>query len=131
MTAVVRYQPMRRGLPTAIISDALNQNTSTPAIVSVCIDIVTYMATTIGTNGNLSQTELDKRLDAELEGSGSSETADSATTESPAVDLALEEPIHPDLIETVAFCKNIRNVQVLTDAIKGFQGRALWPNVGI
>ena len=60
-------------------------------------------------------------MDSEFEGSGSLES-DSSTTNAPTIDLPVEEVLHPDLIETVAFCKNIRNVQVLTDAIKGFQG---------
>ncbi|CAG2166336.1 unnamed protein product [Oppiella nova] len=68
--------------------------------------------------------ELDKRLDAEFEGSGGGDE-ESGTTGAPAVGLTIEEAIHPDLIETVAFCKNIRNVQVLTDAIKGFHGHRI------
>jgi len=64
---------------------------------------------------------LDKRLDTDFGGSGDV-ASDSGTTATPTVEMTIEEVIHPDLIETVAFCKNIRNVQVLTDAIKGFQG---------
>ncbi|RWS25699.1 hypothetical protein B4U80_08856 [Leptotrombidium deliense] len=29
---------------------------------------------------------------------------------------------HPDTIETLVFCKNIRHLQVLEDALKGFSG---------
>lgn len=68
--------------------------------------------------------ELDKRVDSEFEGSGEVES-ESQTTNTPTVDLTIEEVIHPDLIETVAFCKNIRNVHVLTEAIKGFQGHRI------
>ncbi|CAG2110438.1 unnamed protein product, partial [Medioppia subpectinata] len=67
--------------------------------------------------------ELDKR-ETEFEGSGGGDV-ESGTTGPPNVGFTIEEAIHPDLIETVAFCKNIRNVQVLTDAIKGFQGHRI------
>lgn len=40
----------------------------------------------------------------------------------PAFEMIEEVPVHPDLIETAVFCKNIRSVQVLTEAIRGFQG---------
>ncbi|OTF73549.1 hypothetical protein BLA29_014832, partial [Euroglyphus maynei] len=39
----------------------------------------------------------------------------------PTFEMIEEEPIHPDLIETVVLCKNIRSAQVLTEAIRGFQ----------
>ncbi|XP_054159095.1 uncharacterized protein LOC128957374 [Oppia nitens] len=68
--------------------------------------------------------ELDKRVESELESSGDGES-DTGTTGTPTLDLTIDDNIHPDLIETVAFCKNIRNVQVLTDAIKGFQGHRI------
>ena len=54
-----------------------------------------------------------------FEGSGDMPDAPNST---PTMEVIQEEPIHPDLIETVAFCKNIRNVQVLTEAVRGFQG---------
>jgi hypothetical protein len=65
--------------------------------------------------------ELDKRLETDFGGSGEV-MPESGTTATPTVEVTIEEVIHPDLIETVVFCKNIRNVQVLNDAIKGFQG---------
>lgn len=68
--------------------------------------------------------ELDKRLETDFGGSGEIAT-ESGTTVTPTVEMTVEEVIHPDLIETVVFCKNIRNVQVLTDAIKGFQGHRI------
>ena len=49
-------------------------------------------------------------------------SSSSSSSSVPTIEVSQPEMIHPDLIETVAFCKNIRNVQVLTDAIKGFQG---------
>ena len=60
--------------------------------------------------------ELDKRLEM-MEGSG--EAPDASSNSTPTVEMVEEDP---DIIETVAFCKNIRNVQVLTEAIRGFQG---------
>lgn len=63
--------------------------------------------------------ELDKRVEM-LEGSG--ELLEPPTNTTPTVEMIEEEPLNPDLIETVAFCKNIRNVQVLTEAVRGFQG---------
>jgi hypothetical protein len=68
-----------------------------------------------------SLSELDKRLETDFGGSGEV-IPESGTTATPTVEVTVEEVIHPDLIETVVFCKNIRNVQVLSDAIKGFQG---------
>jgi hypothetical protein len=64
---------------------------------------------------------LDKRLETDFGGSGEV-MPESGTTATPTIEMTIEEVIHPDLIETVVFCKNIRNVQVLSDAIKGFQG---------
>ncbi len=64
---------------------------------------------------------MDKRLETDFGGSGEV-MPESGTTATPTVEVTIEEVIHPDLIETVVFCKNIRNVQVLNDAIKGFQG---------
>ena len=55
-----------------------------------------------------------------MEGSG--EMPDAPSNSTPTVEMIEEEPINSDLIETVAFCKNIRNVQVLTEAIRGFHG---------
>ncbi|KAI7693030.1 hypothetical protein SSS_04256 [Sarcoptes scabiei] len=43
----------------------------------------------------------------------------------PAFEMIEEVPVHPDLIETAVFCKNIRSVQVLTEAIRGFQGHRI------
>ena len=56
-----------------------------------------------------------------LEGSGG-DVGDGSTNSTPTVEMIEEEPVNPDLIETVAFCKNIRNIQVLTEAIRGFHG---------
>lgn len=56
--------------------------------------------------------------------SGSGEP-ESTTPKVPIVEVAERQELHPDMIETVAFCKNIRNVQVLTDAIKGFRGHRI------
>lgn len=53
-----------------------------------------------------------------MEGSG--DISDASTNSTPTVEI--DEPFNQDLIETVAFCRNIRNVQVLTEAIRGFQG---------
>lgn len=56
-----------------------------------------------------------------MEGSGDNpDIPDASANSTPTVEI--EEPFNPDLMETVAFCKNIRNVQVLTEAIRGFQG---------
>lgn len=55
------------------------------------------------------------------EGSGGDDSTSSSAT--PTVEMIEEEePVNPDLIETVAFCKNIINTEVLTEALKGFQG---------
>lgn len=65
--------------------------------------------------------ELDKRYEM-MEGSGDSNPA----SVTPTVEMIEEEePINPDLMETVAFCKNIINTEVLTEALKGFQGNNL------
>lgn len=76
--------------------------------------------------------ELDKRLEegaTEMsDGSGDGLIADELANGSPAnvtptvVMVEVETAINPDHIETVVFCKNIRSVQVLTTAIRGFQG---------
>ena len=58
-----------------------------------------------------------------LEGSG--DLPEIPTNATPTVEVVEEEPLSSDLIETVAFCKNIRNVQVLTEAVRGFQGLLL------
>lgn len=53
---------------------------------------------------------------------GSGDMSDDITiNETPTFEMIEERPVHPDLIETVAYCKNIRNAQVLTTAIQGFQ----------
>ncbi len=66
--------------------------------------------------------ELDKRLEM-MEGSGDA-PPEAASNSTPTVEI--EEPLTQDQIETVAYCKNIRNEQVLTEAIRGFQGKFLF-----
>ncbi|KAH9388582.1 hypothetical protein TYRP_007923, partial [Tyrophagus putrescentiae] len=65
--------------------------------------------------------ELDKRLEM-MEGSGDA-PPEAASNSTPTVEI--EEPLTQDQIETVAYCKNIRNEQVLTEAIRGFQGHRI------
>lgn len=55
-----------------------------------------------------------------MEGSG--DVPDASSNSTPTVEMVEEEPLNGNFIETVSFCKNIRNVQVLTEAIRGFQG---------
>lgn len=57
-----------------------------------------------------------------MEGSG--DVPDVSSNSTPTVEMVEEEPLNGNFIETVSFCKNIRNVQVLTEAIRGFQGMA-------
>ncbi|KAH9418416.1 hypothetical protein DERP_011278 [Dermatophagoides pteronyssinus] len=68
--------------------------------------------------------ELDKRAEMYDDGSGGGGDGDDDITVNgtPTFEMIEEDPIHPDLIETVVLCKNIRNAQVLTEAIRGFQG---------
>ncbi|KAH7642157.1 hypothetical protein DERF_003197 [Dermatophagoides farinae] len=66
--------------------------------------------------------ELDKRAEMYDDGSGDSGADDITVNGTPTFEMIEEDPIHPDLIETVVLCKNIRNAQVLTEAIRGFQG---------
>lgn len=67
--------------------------------------------------------ELDKRAEMYDDGSGDSGADDITVNGTPTFEMIEEDPIHPDLIETVVLCKNIRNAQVLTEAIRGFQGK--------
>lgn len=71
--------------------------------------------------------ELDKRAEMYDDGSGGGGDGDDDITVNgtPTFEMIEEDPIHPDLIETVVLCKNIRNAQVLTEAIRGFQGKVL------